>query len=143
MDLGVVVVDGRLPEIGRFGDSPAAEQSVTAVGYPLGGPLTLSPGTVVDRVDGAVFGIEGTSSRAGRPRSCSRETPVAPCSMARGASSPSSTRSSVQPGFGLAIPVDTLRGLVRAGGLEDVPACGFRPAQVPGTEPGKMSTFDR
>jgi S1-C subfamily serine protease len=121
-DLGVVVVDGHLPEVGRFGDPPAAEDSVTAVGYPLGGPLTLSPGTVVDRVDGASLGIEGPVVRltsqvqpgnSGGPLLDRKGRVVGIVYAIERAT-----------GFGLAIPVDTLRGLVRAGGLEDIPACG-------------------
>jgi hypothetical protein len=27
-------------------------------------------------------------------------------------------------GFGLAIPVDTMRALIRAGGFRDIPGCG-------------------
>lgn len=121
-DLGIAVVSGKLPRGGSFGPPPVAGDSITAVGYPLGGPLTLSGGTVVDRVDGADFGVPGQVVRltanvlpgnSGGPL-LDRKGRVAAIVYA----------IEIATGFGLAIPIDTLRNLIDAGGFEDVPTCG-------------------
>jgi len=45
-----------LPESLGVGPTPANGEPVDAVGYPKGRRLTFSPGEVVDRVDGSLFG---------------------------------------------------------------------------------------
>jgi S1-C subfamily serine protease len=121
-DVGVAVINGKLPLVGAFGKAPGAGAPITAVGYPLGGPLTISPGVVVDRVDGGNLGVPGAVVRitAGvRPGNSggpllNRKGRVVGIVYAIERSS----------GLGLAIPVDTFRRLVRVGGYEDVPPCG-------------------
>jgi S1-C subfamily serine protease len=121
-DLGLVVVDGKLPQVGRYGAAPKAGEPVTVVGYPLGGPLTPSPGTIIDRVDGSELGIQGTVIRltatvlpgnSGGPVLDSHGRIVGIVYAIERAT-----------GFGLAVPVDTLLRLIRAGGYEAIPACG-------------------
>jgi S1-C subfamily serine protease len=117
------VVEGRLPEVGRFGDLASSGDAVTAVGYPLGGPLTLSAGTVIDRVDGASLGIEGPVMRLTatvRPGNSG-----GPVLDRKGHVVGIVYAIERATGFGLAVPVDTLRSLVRAGGFDDLPACGY------------------
>jgi S1-C subfamily serine protease len=121
-DVGYVTVAGRLPLSGSFGRSPHAGDVVTAVGYPRGGPLTLSEGAVVDRVDGAEYGVPGTIVRvSARVR---RGNSGGPLLGPRGRVLGIVYAREVATGFGLAIPVDTVRSLARAGGVESVPACG-------------------
>jgi S1-C subfamily serine protease len=121
-DLGLAVVDGRLPLVGEFGPPPEAGDLVTAVGYPRGGPLTLSEGAVVDRVAGARLDVEGPVVRL-----TARVQPGnsgGPLLDAKGRIAGIVYAIEIGSGFGLAIPVDTLRRLARVGGFEDVPACG-------------------
>jgi S1-C subfamily serine protease len=63
VDIAATKVDQALPTVARPGPDPEPGQPVTAVGYPLGGPLTLSPGRVVRIFDGrtlpAGFAFDG------------------------------------------------------------------------------------
>ena len=121
-DIGLVRTDGRLPLAGAYGRPPRAGDPVTAVGYPRGGPLTLSAGDVVDRVDGETFGVPGTVVRLTatvRPGNSG-----GPLLDRRGRIAAIVYAIERRTGFGLAIPVDTLRRLERVGGFESVPACG-------------------
>jgi S1-C subfamily serine protease len=121
-DLGAAHVDGKLPMVGKFGSPPKSGDIVTAVGYPLAQQLTLSTGTVVDRVDGSRFGIPGQVIRlavrlehgnSGGPL-LDRQGRIVGIVFAY----------EIRTGFGLAVPVDTLLELERSGGFEAVPPCG-------------------
>jgi S1-C subfamily serine protease len=121
-DIGLVRTEGRLPLAAIYGRPPQAGDSVTAVGYPRGGPLTLSEGTVIDRVDGAEFDVPGTVVRLTtrlRPGNSG-----GPLLDRRGRIAAIVYAIERKTGFGLAIPVDTVRRLNRIGGFEAVPACG-------------------
>jgi S1-C subfamily serine protease len=121
-DLGVAYVAGALPQVGTYGAPPRAGDAVTAVGYPGGGELTLSPGTVVDLRPGRRYGIEGRIMRV-----TARVIPGnsgGPVLNSRGKIAGVVYAYEIATGFGLAIPVDTLRRLVREGGYEPVPPCG-------------------
>jgi S1-C subfamily serine protease len=121
-DVGFARVEGRLPVVGAFGPPPQRGDLVTAVGYPRGGPLTLSEGSVVDRVDGANLGVPGDVVRlTARVRPGNSGGPLLD---RRGRIAGIVYAIQRGTGFGLAIPVDTLRRLERAGGSEDVPPCG-------------------
>jgi len=121
-DLGVASIDGKLPLVGKFGPAPRPGAVVTAVGYPLGGQLTLATGTVIDRVDGGDLGVPGTVARL--------STRVLPGNSGGPVLDEKGRISGIvyaierATGFGLAVPVDTLRRLARIGGFEDLPACG-------------------
>jgi S1-C subfamily serine protease len=52
VDIGVTKVAAALPAVAELGPDPKPGQKVTAVGYPLGGELTLSPGRVIGYLDG-------------------------------------------------------------------------------------------
>lgn len=52
VDIGVTRVSAELPAIAELGRDPREGDRVTAVGYPLGGPLTLSAGRVTRYLDG-------------------------------------------------------------------------------------------
>lgn len=121
-DLGVAEVDGSLPRIARFSDRVDAGDVVAAVGYPLGGPLTISPGTVVDRVAGSLFGIPGSVLRL-----TSHVEPGnsgGPVLDITGRVVAIVFAKEVATGLALAIPVDTLVELAKAGGFQALPACG-------------------
>jgi len=55
VDIGVTKVSEPLPAVAKLGSDPKPGQRVTAVGYPLGGPLTLSPGRVIAYLDGSTL----------------------------------------------------------------------------------------
>jgi len=121
-DLGVARVDGTLPQVGAYGAQPRPGDEVTVVGYPGGEELTLSPGTVVDLVDGKPLGIPGRVMRL-----TSRVVPGnsgGPVLDRRGKIAGVVYAYQLGTGLGLAIPVDTLRTLTREGGYEPVPPCG-------------------
>ena len=52
VDIGIASVAQRLPAVASTGARPQPGDAVTAVGYPLGGELTLSQGRVVRYLDG-------------------------------------------------------------------------------------------
>ena len=52
VDIGVTRVSADLPAIAELGSDPREGDRVTAVGYPLGGPLTISAGRVTRYLDG-------------------------------------------------------------------------------------------
>jgi S1-C subfamily serine protease len=122
-DLGVATVDGKLPRAGTYGPAPEPGGRITVVGYPLGGELTLSPGTVIDRIDGGKFGVEGTIARI--TANVQPGNSGGPVLNANGQIVAIVYAIEIATGFGLAIPVDTLRRLANAGGFVDVPACGY------------------
>lgn len=121
-DLGIAVVDGRLPVVGHFGRPPGAGNVVTAVGYPRGGPLRLSHGVVVDRIDGGQLGVPGAVVRI--TALVRHGNSGGPLLDNRGRIAGIVYAIERPTGLGLAIPVDTLRRLARIGGFEDVPPCG-------------------
>jgi S1-C subfamily serine protease len=121
-DLGIARVEAPLPQVGQFGPPPKADTLVTAVGYPLGGPLRLSRGFVIDRVDGGEFGIPGAVVRlTARVEHGNSGGPLLD-SKGRVAGVVYAIERST--GYGLAIPVDTMRRLVSVGGYEAVTPCG-------------------
>jgi S1-C subfamily serine protease len=52
VDIGVTTVGAQLPAVAELGKDPKPGQKVSAVGYPLGGPLAISPGRVMRYLDG-------------------------------------------------------------------------------------------
>ena len=63
VDIAATRVEQPLPTVAEPGPDPEPGERVTAVGYPLGGPLTVSPGRVVRYLDGrslpAGFAFDG------------------------------------------------------------------------------------
>jgi S1-C subfamily serine protease len=121
-DLGVAKVNGTLPTVARFGPPPHADEVVTVVGYPLGGPLTLADGTVVDRIDGTTYGVQGPIIRL--TAEVEHGNSGGPVIDSSGRVVAIVYAIETTTGFGLAIPVDTLAALARAGGMQAVPPCG-------------------
>lgn len=121
-DIGFALVQGRLPRVAEIGRSPKAGDVITAVGYPLGGPLTLSHGVVIDRVNEPRLGIAGTVVRITatiRPGNSG-----GPLLDKNGRVVGIVYAIETKTRLGLAIPIDTMRRLIRVGGFEDVPPCG-------------------
>jgi S1-C subfamily serine protease len=58
VDIGITRVSAELPAVAELGEDPEVGDRVTAVGYPLGGPLTLSAGRVVRYLDGKTLPAE-------------------------------------------------------------------------------------
>ncbi|HXF97161.1 MAG TPA: trypsin-like peptidase domain-containing protein [Gaiellaceae bacterium] len=121
-DIGVALVDGRLPRVGAYGAPPPPGAPVTVAGYPLGGRLDLRPGTVIDYVDGARFDIPGRVMRfSARVEPGNSGGPVL---NRRGRIVAVVFAIELATSYALAIPMDTLHALVRRGGFEPVPPCG-------------------
>lgn len=57
-DLAFIKTYQELPIVASIGKDPQKGDRVAAVGYPLGGPWTLSQGSVLGYFDGAVYGID-------------------------------------------------------------------------------------
>ena len=123
-DLGIASTSQTLPKVASFGRAAKAGDLITVVGYPLGGPLTLSPGTVVDRVDGTPFGIDGSVLRL--TATVEHGNSGGPVLNTHGQVVAVVFAIETGTGFGLAIPIDTVAALVRAGGFQSVPPCGSR-----------------
>jgi S1-C subfamily serine protease len=122
VDLGVATVEGTLPRAVSAYAEPVAGQRVTVVGFPLGGPLTFSSGRVVDFVDGSSLGVSGSVMRL--TANVEPGNSGGPVLDNRGRVVGIVYAIELATGYGLAIPLDTLRLLARAGGFEPIPACG-------------------
>jgi S1-C subfamily serine protease len=121
-DLGIARVERRLPEVLPLGRQVASGASVTAVGYPLGGELRLLPGVVVDYVSGGKFGIPGHVMRL--TANVQPGNSGGPVLDARGRVVAVVFAIELATDLALAIPVETLRGLVAGRDLESLPPCG-------------------
>jgi S1-C subfamily serine protease len=131
VDIGATKVAGKVPAIAELGPDPKPGQAVTAVGYPLGGPLTLSPGRVVQYLDGnqlpasIAFGakVMQVSSRIKHGNS------GGPLLDRRGrvvgvifAGEPGATDQDYMK-VAYAIPLSAVRQLIQAGGQQAVVPC--------------------
>lgn len=122
VDLGVVTVDGTLPYHAVAEAEPVVGESVHVVGFPLGGPLTFSYGRIVGFVSGANLGVPGQVMRLTadvRPGNSG-----GPVLDSKGRIVGIVYAIELSTGYGLAIPLNTLRTLIRSGGFQNVPPCG-------------------
>lgn len=120
-DIAIVTVTDEMPVAAELGGAAAPGSAVTAVGYPQGGPLTISHGTVIDHVDGTPLGVEGTVLRTSaevRPGNSG-----GPLLDQRGRVAGIVYAIETATGLGLAIPMATVRDLLRRGGTTAAPAC--------------------
>jgi S1-C subfamily serine protease len=122
-DLGIVHVEGRLPEVGALGKAVSSGDRVTAVGYPLGGELRLTAGVVVDLVDGSKFEIPARVIRLTAPVRPGNSG--GPLLDGTGKIVGVIFAKEIATGLTLAIPIETLKQLVRTRDLEPVPGCGL------------------
>jgi S1-C subfamily serine protease len=121
-DIAFVTVDGSLPVSADLHGVARGGTGIEAVGYPLGGPFTITHGVVVDRVDGHRFGVQGPILRVTaevRPGNSG-----GPLLDQRGRVAGVVYAIETATGLGLAIPMDTVNRLLDAGGLAAVPGCG-------------------
>jgi S1-C subfamily serine protease len=131
VDIGVTKVAATLPAVAELGADPKPGQHVTAVGYPLGGELTLSPGRVIGYLDasklpsGIAFGgkVMQVSSRikhgnSGGPLLDSKGRVVGVIF----AGEPGATDQDFMK-LAYAIPLSSVRTLMQAGGEERVTPC--------------------
>jgi S1-C subfamily serine protease len=122
VDLGVATVYGALPRAASAYSEPVAGERVTVVGFPLGGPLTFSSGRVVDFVDGSRLGVSGEVMRL--TANVEPGNSGGPVLDRYGRVVGIVYAIELATGYGLAIPLATLRTLIRSGGFQGVPACG-------------------
>jgi S1-C subfamily serine protease len=122
VDLGVATVSGVLPHAASAFAQPVAGEHVTAVGFPLGGPLTFSAGRIIDFVDGSNLGVPGQVMRL--TANVEPGNSGGPVLDSRGRVVGIVYAIETATGYGLAIPLDTLHTLVQAGGFQAVPSCG-------------------
>ena len=120
-ELGVARVDGRLPR--RLSSAPSAPlgASVAVVGYPLSSGPRLLRGVVVDRVAGSPFGVRGRVLRLTSP--LGPDEPGGPVIDAKGRLVAVAFTTDPTTGLAVAVPLDTLRSLVKKRALEALPPC--------------------
>jgi S1-C subfamily serine protease len=120
VDMGIASVSGTLPSSGAADGEPRAGMRVTVVGFPLGGPLTFSPGRIVDFVPG--WETPGRVMRlTAHVEPGSSGSPVLDD---QGRVVGIVYAYEVATGLGLAIPIDTLRNVVQHGGYERLAGWG-------------------
>lgn len=122
-DIGIVDVSGALPSPGEYERTVAAGNVVTAVGYPLGGELTLSKGIVVDLVEGEIFAVPGQVLRM--TAQVQPGNSGGPVLDEQGRIVAVVFAIEIATGLALAIPIGTMEELIESGGLEGIPACGY------------------
>lgn len=121
-DIGIVEVAERIPAPARAGKGARRDDPVTIVGFPHGGAVTITRGTVVDRVDGTPFDIPGPVMRVtARAKPGSSGSPVL---NNQGRVIAVVFAGEIATGLTLAIPLGTLHQLAETAGYEDVPPCG-------------------
>jgi S1-C subfamily serine protease len=121
-DVAFVTVDGVLPVSADLGGEAAPGSDIAAVGYPLGGPLTLARGVVIDRVAGEPFGVEGPVARISAEVQPGNSG--GPLLDDRGRVAGVVYAIEIATGHGLAIPMETVRTLLDRGGTTQIPECG-------------------
>ena len=124
VDLGVVRVDGNLPYHTYRHAKPVVGERVQVVGFPLGGPETFSGGRIVDFVSGSNLGVPGRVMRL--TANVQPGNSGGPVLDSKGRVVAIVYAIELATGYGLAIPLDTLHSLIRAGGYQAVPPCGFQ-----------------
>lgn len=122
VDLGVVQVDGTLPYHAYVHARPVPGERVQVVGFPLGGPETFSYGRIVGFVSGADLGVPGKVMRL--TANVQPGNSGGPVLDSKGRVVGIVYAIELATGYGLAIPLSTLRTLIRAGGVQAVPPCG-------------------
>jgi S1-C subfamily serine protease len=122
-DIALVTIDGELPVIADLTGQAGPGSAIAAVGYPEGGPFTITRGLVVDRLAGEPFGIDGSVIRISaevRPGNSG-----GPLLDRRGRVAGVVFALETDSGLGLAIPMGTVRSLLDQAGTTAVPPCGY------------------
>jgi S1-C subfamily serine protease len=121
-DVALVRVDGELPVVAQLDGRAPPGSDIAAVGYPEGGPFTLTRGIVIDRAQGQRFGVEGPVLRINaevRPGNSG-----GPLLDRRGRVAGVVYAIELSTGLGLAIPMSTVNDLLEQAGTTSVPPCG-------------------
>jgi S1-C subfamily serine protease len=121
-DVAFVTVDGSLPVSANLNGDVAPGTDIAAIGYPLGGPFTITRGVVVDEIDGFDFDVPGPIWRI--TADVQPGNSGGPLLDGRGRVAGVVYAIEIATGLGLAIPMETVDSLVDTAGLEPVPACG-------------------
>lgn len=121
-DVAFVTVGGSLPFVADIAGTAGEGAQIAAVGYPLGGPLTISKGIVIDRVVGNRLNVPGTIMRISAPVQPGNSG--GPLLDRRGRVVGVVYAIEIASGFGLAIPISTVDSLLASAGTTEVPACG-------------------
>ncbi len=111
-----------LPVSANLSGKAAQGADVAAVGYPLGGPFTITEGVVIDRIDGFDFNVPGDILRISAEVQPGNSG--GPLLDRRGRVAGVVYAIERATGLGLAIPMDTVNMLIDDAGFEAVPACG-------------------
>jgi len=133
VDIGAITVAQTLPVIATPGPQPPVGAPVTAVGYPLGGALTLTHGKVLGYLDGTKLdpsiAFPGQVIEVSAP--VKHGNSGGPLLDARGrlvgvvfAAQPGASYTS-SSGHTLALPLNSIRTLSQQGGNEAVQPCGL------------------
>ena len=123
-DVAFVTVDGTLPVSADLSGKAAQGADIAAVGYPLGGPFTITRGVVIDRIDGFRFNVQGDILRISAEVQPGNSG--GPLLDRRGRVAGVVYAIEIATGLGLAIPMDTVNTLIQDAGFEAVPACGAK-----------------
>jgi S1-C subfamily serine protease len=121
-DVAFVSVDGALPVSANLDGEADPGSDIAAVGYPQGGPFTLSRGVVIDHVAGEEFGVEGPVARISAEVQPGNSG--GPLLDERGRVAGVVYAIEIATGHGLAIPMETVRALLDRGGTTEIPECG-------------------
>ena len=121
-DVAFVTVDGTLPVSANLSGRAAQGADIAAVGYPLGGPFTITRGVVIDRIDGFDSNVQGKILRISAEVQPGNSG--GPLLDRKGRVAGVVYAIEIKTGLGLAIPMDTVNALIDAAGFEAVPACG-------------------
>lgn len=131
VDMGTATTIDVLPQVATIGPRAKKGAKVTAVGYPMGGPLTLSPGRVVRYVDGntlhpsividgpvMVLSTKIKHGNSGGPILDSRGRVVGVIYAGE-----PGARYQDYARIAYGIPITTLRSLIDRGGFQDITPC--------------------
>ncbi len=121
-DVAFVTIDGTLPVSADLSGKAAQGADIAAVGYPLGGPFTITRGVVIDRIDGFDFNVPGEIVRISADVQPGNSG--GPLLDRRGRVAGVVYAIEIATGLGLAIPMNTVNALIDDAGFEAVPACG-------------------
>lgn len=121
-DVAFVTVVGSLPSVAKVDGRATVGSPIAAVGYPLGGPLTLSKGIVIDRIAGHPSGVPGTILRVSA--AVQPGNSGGPLLDRQGRVAGVVYAIEIATGFGLAIPINTVDSLLNQAGTTSVPPCG-------------------
>jgi S1-C subfamily serine protease len=121
-DVAFVTVDGALPRTADLQGAARQGSEIAAVGYPLGGPLTITRGVVVDEIDGTRFGIPAPVFRV--TAEVQPGNSGGPLLDGKGRVTGVVFAIEIATGLGMALPLESVSTLIQQGGTTAIPPCG-------------------